>query len=147
MGVDRDRRLAEGNVQHHVRGLASDAGQRLQGDPVTRHLPAILLDQNAAQCGQILRLGAEQPDRADQLDHALLAERQHLRRRVGEREECRRRLVDAGIRRLRRQHDRHQQGEWVDEFQLGLRDRPGFGQPPIELPDLAFGEGAHRAAV
>jgi len=147
MRVDRDRRLAEGHVQHHVRGLASNAGQRLQGRAVTRNLAAMLFDQDPAQRDQVLCLGAEKPDRADQLDHPLLAERQHLLRRVGEREERRRRLVDAGVRRLRRQHDRDQQGEWVDEFQLGLRDRPCFGQPPIEFPDLAFGEGAHRVRV
>ena len=30
MGVDGDRRLAEGDVEHHVGGLAADAGQGLQ---------------------------------------------------------------------------------------------------------------------
>ena len=49
MGVDRDRRLAEGHVQHHVGGLASNPRKRLQGHPITRHLAAMLLDQNAAQ--------------------------------------------------------------------------------------------------
>src|SRR4051812_40930282 len=28
--VDRDGRLAEGGIQHHVRGLAADAGERFQ---------------------------------------------------------------------------------------------------------------------
>ena len=44
MGVDRDRRLAEGHVQHHVGGLASNPGKRLQGHPITRHFAAMLLD-------------------------------------------------------------------------------------------------------
>ena len=48
MGVDRDGRLAEGDVHHHIGGLAADAGQRLQRLAVARHLAAMLVDEHAA---------------------------------------------------------------------------------------------------
>ncbi len=38
MGVDRDGRLAEGDVEHHIGGLAPDAGQFLQRLARRRHL-------------------------------------------------------------------------------------------------------------
>jgi hypothetical protein len=41
MGVDRDGRFAEGDVQHHIGGLAADPGQRLQRLAVARHLAAM----------------------------------------------------------------------------------------------------------
>ena len=45
MRVDRNGRLAERHVEHDVRGLAPDAGQRLQRRALSRHLAAILRDQ------------------------------------------------------------------------------------------------------
>ena len=39
MGIDRDRRLAEGNIEDDIRGLAADAGQGLQRFARARHLP------------------------------------------------------------------------------------------------------------
>ena len=104
----------------------------------------MLLDEDPAQRDQVLRLGAKEADRADQFDDPLLAEDQHLLRGVGEREERRGRLVDAGIGRLRRQHDGDQQGEGIDEFELGLRDRARLGQTAVEFPCLTFRKSAHR---
>ena len=49
----------------------------------------------------------------------------HLLRRVGGGEQRRRRLVDAGIGRLRRQHHRDQQGERDDVLQFAARRRVG----------------------
>ena len=107
----------------------------------------MLLHQHARQRDDVARLGAKQADRADQLGDARFAERQHHLRRVGQGEQRRGRLVDPDIGRLRRQHDRDQQGERVDEFELGLRDRPGGLQPAIEFRDLAFREATHRRRV
>ncbi len=45
MGVDRDGLVAEGDVQDHVRGLAPDAGQRLERLAAVRHLAAVFLEQ------------------------------------------------------------------------------------------------------
>ena len=58
----------------------------------------------------------------------LLAERHHLRGRVGDGEQRRRGLVDAGVGRLRRQHHRDQQREGIDVFELALRLRLGGGE-------------------
>ena len=45
--VDRDRRLAERRVQDDVRGLAADAGQRLERLAIARHLAGMLGDEAA----------------------------------------------------------------------------------------------------
>ena len=84
--------------------------------------PPKLLDQDLAQREDVLGLVAIEPDGLDQLGDPLDAERDHLLRRVGELEQRRRRLVDPGIGRLRRQHHRDQQRESVgrDELALGL---------------------------
>ena len=89
------------------------------------------------QRDHVLRLGAEEPDGLDQVAHALLAERDHLLRRVGEREQRGRRLVDAGIGRLRRQHHRHQQRERIDVLQFALRLRIGGLEAAERFLDLA----------
>ena len=49
--VDRDRRLAEGGVEHDVRRLAADARQRFQRFALARHRAAVLLEQLLATAG------------------------------------------------------------------------------------------------
>jgi len=46
MRIDRDRRFAEGDVEHDVGGLAPDARQLLQLLARSRHLAAVLGDQH-----------------------------------------------------------------------------------------------------
>ena len=41
MGVDRDGRLAERDVEHDIRGLAPDARQSLERLALARHLAAV----------------------------------------------------------------------------------------------------------
>src|SRR5580704_4712007 len=62
----------------------------------------------------VLRFGAIKPDGLDQGAHARFAELDHLLRRIGKLEQRRRRLVDAGVGRLRRQYDRDQQRKRID---------------------------------
>ena len=45
VGVDGDGRLAEGDVEHDIRGFAADAGQRLERLAGVRHLAAELGDE------------------------------------------------------------------------------------------------------
>ena len=92
----------------------------------------------------LTRLGAIQADRADEFLQPLLAEIEHLLRRIGDREQGRCRAVDADIGRLRRQHDRDQQRIGVDELEFGLRDRPARRQPAIEFLDFGLCERARR---
>ena len=68
--------------------------------------------------------------------HPRFAELDHLLRRVGELEQGRRRLVDAGIGRLRGKHDRDQQGERVDVLKLAARRRIGGGEAAERFVDF-----------
>ena len=123
MGVDRDHRLAEGDIEHDIRGLAADAGERRQFLARARDVPAMPFDQQSRQGDDIFCLGAIQAYRLDEVAHALFAERRHLGGRVGEREERGSRFVDPSIGRLRGQHDGDEQreGVFVTEFGLGFR--------------------------
>ena len=96
----------------------------------------------------VFRLGAKEPDRADQLDDPLLAERQHLRGLSAKRTRRRGRLVDPGIGRLRRQHDRDEQSERVDEFELGLAGSAGSQPAAGKIPRPRVStSGASRTSV
>jgi hypothetical protein len=68
VGVDGLRGVAEPHVEDHVRGLAPDARQRLERRAGGRHLAAVLLDQDAGELQDVLRLVAEEADRLDVLD-------------------------------------------------------------------------------
>ena len=63
--VDRERLLAERGVEHHVGGLAADAGQGLKVLARARHFAAMPVDQRLAERDHVLRLGVEQADRLD----------------------------------------------------------------------------------
>ena len=123
VGVDGDGRRAEGDVAHHVGGLAPDAGQRLQRRLVVRDDTAVALDQEMAQGDDVLGLGVEEPDGLDVVLQFRLAERHHLLRCIDQLEQLLRRPVDADVGGLRRQRHRHQQriGVGVVEFAHGLR--------------------------
>ena len=86
-----------------------------------RHRAAMLGDQFLRQRDHVLRLVAVKPDRLDVVAHALLAERDHFFRRVGGGKQRGRRLVDAGIGRLRRQHHRDQQRVGIDVSEFAAR--------------------------
>ena len=67
MRVDGDGRLAEGDVEHHIGGLAADARQGLQRLARPRHRAAMLGDELLRQRHDVLRLGAVEADGADQV--------------------------------------------------------------------------------
>jgi hypothetical protein len=67
MGVDGDGGPAEGGVEHHVGGLAADAGQGLEGLAVLRHLAAVALQQDGAGLDDVLGLGVEEANGLDVL--------------------------------------------------------------------------------
>src|SRR4029077_3781702 len=81
MGVDRDRWLAEGNVENNIRGLAADTRQSLQLVARARDLPRMFGNEFLRQRDDILRLVAEQADGLDQIAHFIFAERGHFFRR------------------------------------------------------------------
>ena len=47
VGVDRHHRLAEHGVEHHVGGLAADAGQGFERVAVGRYFAAVAFEQQA----------------------------------------------------------------------------------------------------
>ena len=111
MRVDRNRRVAEGDVEHHVGGLASDPRQFYQRRMIGRHFASMLVDELAAQREDVFGLGAEQADRLDVRDQACVAQLEHGLRRMRDREELRSREVHAAVGRLRGEHDGDQELE------------------------------------
>jgi len=144
MRVHRDRRLAEGDVEHDVRRLAPHAGQRLERRPLARHLPAMRLDQDARQRHHVPRLGIEQADGADMAAQPFLAELEHLRGRRHDAEQAGRRAVDARIGRLRGEHDGDEQLVGVGMDELGARLGIGRREAAIELGDVG---GLHARVI
>ena len=125
------------HVEHDIGGLAPGAGQRLDLGPRARHLAAEFGDQLFRQRNDVLRLVAIEPNGLDVFAHFLFAELKHLLRRIGHRKQRARRLVDAGIRCLRREHDRDQQRIGVEMFELALRLRIGFAKPAERLMNFS----------
>ena len=103
--VDCESLLAERRVEHDIRGLPTDARERLQFFAGSRDLGTILIDQCLAQRDDVLRLGIEQADGLDGVAQRILAEVDHLLRCVDLREQRPSGDVDAGVGRLRRQDD------------------------------------------
>jgi len=136
MGVDGLCRLAPPHVQDHIGRLAPHARQGLQRGARIGDLAAIFLDKDAAQLDDVLGLVAEKADRLDMLDHALLAEGEHLFGRIGHLEQLARGLVHARICGLRRQRDRHDKGEGIDMLELALRFRLRRLKPREDLSHL-----------
>src|SRR6202140_506643 len=139
--VHRHGVFAVRHVEHDVGGLAAGARQRFQLRAGARHLAAELRDQLFRQRDNVLRLVAVEPDGLDVIAQPFLAEREHLLRRVGNLKQRPRRLVDAGVGGLCRQHHRDQQRVGVEMFELPLRLRIGLAEATERLVDLGWGPG------
>jgi hypothetical protein len=127
--VDRERLLAEGGVEHNIGGLPADAGEGLQLFAGVRDLAAMTVDQGLAERDHVLRLGVEQADRLDRVAELFFPELNHLPGSSDAGEQRPAGNVDAGVRRLRREHDRDQQLVGIAGFELGRRRRIRFGKP------------------
>ena len=113
MCVDRHGRLAKGGIEHHVGGLAADAGQRLERFAGLRNIAGMPFDQQSTGFNDILRLAVVQADGLDELAQSVHAQCMYRLRGIGNRKQAGSGLVDAYIGRLRRQYDRNQQFERV----------------------------------
>ncbi len=82
MRIDRDRRFAEGDVQHDIRRLSSHARKCFQRLAIARHLAPMLIRQSSGKGDHVLRLGAVEPDRLDRVAQIRFTQRDHLFRRV-----------------------------------------------------------------
>ena len=135
MRVDGERRRAEGDIEHDIGGLAPDAGQRFERFAIVGHLAAVIAHQRVRQRDDVFRLVPVKADRLDPLGEPRFAERRHLGRRIGEREQRPRRLVDADVGRLGREDHRDEQGEGVAVFELASGLGASRGEPLEDLGD------------
>ena len=107
MGIHRQSRVAEGDVEDHVGGLTADAGQGLQRCAVVRHLTSVPFQQQAAGLDDVFTLAVEEPDGLDMLPQTLFPQGQHGRRGVCDGKEPGSGLVDPLIGRLGREDNGH----------------------------------------
>jgi hypothetical protein len=136
MRVDGESLLAERSVQNDVRGLAPDAGKRLQLVARARDLRSMLVDQCLAQRDDVLCLGVEQADRLDRLTQGNFAEIDHLLRCLDAGEQRSHRDVDAGVGCLGRKHDGDEQLVWIARLELGRGRWVRLREPPEEFENL-----------
>jgi len=136
MGVDGDGRVAKRRVEYDIGGFSSDAGQRFECGAIIGNVAIVQVEQHAAGCDDIFRLGAEQADGLDVFGQSCFAERQHGGRRRSDRVESGGCLVDTDIGCLSRQNDRDQQLKWRCVVQFSGWCRIGITQAGIELLDL-----------
>ena len=106
MRIHRHRRLAEGGIHHHVRGLAADAGQGFERCAVARHFAVVLFEQLPAHGDHVRGFGIEQSDGGDVRLQTFDVQRGDRLRRIRDRKQPAHRLVDADIGGLRRQDHR-----------------------------------------
>jgi len=136
VGVDRNGRLAERDVEHHVGGLAAHARQRFERLARGRHHAAILIDQPPRERDHVLGLGTKETNGLDVVGHLGFAERHHLGGCIGRRKQSRRCLVDTRVRCLRGEHDGDQQRIGIDMLELALGLGPRGAEAPERLGDL-----------
>ena len=142
MRVDRDRRLAEGDVEHDVGGLAPDARAALSSaSRSSRHLAAMTLRSACwLSARTFLALLRNRPMVLMCSLDPLLAQRHHLLPAC--RRSCEQRLgglVDAGVGRLRRKHHGHQQREGIDVVELALGLGVRCRESGEDRLDIGFG--------
>ena len=134
MGVNGDGRFTKSNIEHDVAGLATDARQGLQRFARARHLSAMLGEKFSRQCNHVFRFGPVKTNGLYKISNALFTQGDHFCGVISERKQGWRRLVDAGIGGLRREHDRYQQCKRIDVLELSL----GFGIGSLEPTECLF---------
>ena len=136
VSIDGEGLLAKCSVQDDVRGLAANAGERLELVSRPGNFAAVVVDQRLAEQDDVLRLGIEQADRLDRVAERFFAELNHLLRSLDVLEQWLRRDVDAGVRRLGGQDDRDEQLVRISGLELRRWRRVRLGKPAEELEDL-----------
>lgn len=117
MGIHGDARFSESIAQHHVGGLAPDAGQADQGFQGIRHLAAEFFHQLAATADHRLCLVAVEAGRPDFLFQRRGIGRRKVRRGPVFLEQVPAYFVHARIGTLRRKNHRDQEFEGVGIIQ------------------------------
>lgn len=120
MGVDRDGRLAEGDIEHHAGGFASDTGQGFQGFARVGDFTTMPFDQQTAEFDDVLGFAAVETDVFDEGRESFNAECEDRLWRIRQRIEFARRQVHRLVGRLRGQHHGDQQLKWRTVFEITL---------------------------
>jgi len=131
----------EGDVEHHVGGLAADAGQGFERGAIVRHLAAVAFQQQARQGDDVFRLGAVEAYGLDiVLDAGIAQCGNRLWRRVVL-EQRARGAIHSLVGGLGGEHYRDQQLVGRGVFELAFGFRIGGREPREELANL-FGRHA-----
>lgn len=122
MGVHGNGRLLEPDIEDHICGLPTDAGQSFECLAIVGHFAAMQVDQHLGERKDVLGLAAIKADGLDVFGDPFHPERNHGGGRGGEFEEALSGLIDADIGGLGREHDGDEQriGVEIIEFALGL---------------------------
>jgi hypothetical protein len=104
----------------------------------------VIADERFRQGDDVLGLGVEQADGLDGIADLLLAERDHLLRRLNAFEQWTGRDVHARVGRLGREHNGYEQGVGVPVFELGGGGGVLLGKTPEELENLFL---LHKASM
>jgi len=142
--VDGECLLVEGGVENDVGRLPPHSRQLLQLFARARDPAAMAADERFRQGDDVLGLGVEQADGLDGVADPVLAESDHLLRRLDMFEQRAGRDVHACVGRLGRQDDGHEQGVGIAVFQLGCRRGVVLRKPAEELENLI---SLHRAST
>ncbi len=120
MGVDGDPGHPEGVAEHHVRGLAADAGQLHQVVLVPGDLAAVPLAQRLGEADHVVGLGAVEAGGAQDALHLRAVGTGEVGGGGVAREQARRDRVHPLVRGLRGEHGGDQQLQGVLEVQLAV---------------------------
>ena len=134
--INGNRRFAERYIEDNVCCLTADSRQCFERLTRAWNIAAMLLQQLSRKRDYVLRLGAVQAYRLDQLLYALFAKCNHLFRRICRSKQGRSCLVYADIGCLGREHYGNEERKRIDVLKLPLGrgiDRP---KPVERLLDL-----------
>ena len=121
VGINSNGRFNIQLIEHHAGGLAANTGQGFERDPVGRHLPPMLIDQDLGQGDDVFGLVAIKADGPDVTLYPFKAEGQHVGGIVSPFEQGLNGPIDPLIRGLSRQDHSDQKRIGVGKMQLGAR--------------------------
>ena len=98
-------------------------------------------DQPLRQCDHVLGLASKQPDGLDIIADRFFSQPDHFLWSVGNCKESLGRPVDAFVRRLGREYDRHEEGIVIDEIEFTL----WFGIDSLKPAEQFFHFGGFEA--
>lgn len=138
--VNGDSVLAEGELKHDVRALATNARQPQQFLACVRNLAGKIVEQHTTEFVDTRRLSIVKPARTNGLGNCGLGELQHCSWRLGQLEQGRRGCGCVAIERLCRKNARNACAEGVGlsfgAFRIAMATWHDLRQNGVHLVDL-----------